>query len=299
MSYEQFLDGLATLYGLPDQEALLSTHREQYKFSITNRERGKALVSFLSNYGAKVSGARVLDIGCAYGGNTIEMALAGAAAVGIDIDEKWLKLAEINAAGECSPTFFLCDASARKARTLLQQHGPFDIVIVNDVFEHIFDTPGLLDNIESLMAQGGKLFFHVPNGLAPRFVLSEGHKKIFGISLLAPDYWSHFVRTPFHIYYRRWEYFQALFERYGFDLELFDRLHDESDEWTRRKLHQEIKAINAKREEQQYDIHQMRFIDNALDAYFFELRQDIKNADWNTLKRKYRTTFWEGVLTKR
>lgn len=299
MSYEQFLDGYAAKVGLPNKEILLADHRERYKFAITNRERGRSLVERLSNHGIKIKGAKVLDVGCAYGGNTIEMMHAGATAVGIDIDEKWLKLAEENARGECSPTLYLCDASTRAARSRLQPHGPFDLVIVNDVFEHIFDTAGLLENISSLMAPGGKLFFAVPNGLAPRFVLSEGHKKVFGISLLAPDYWSHFVKTPFHVYYRRWEYFAALFEKYGFNVELFDAIQDVDDAWTRRKLGQGIREITAEREKQRYEGHQALFIDRALQAYFFELRQDVKSADWTTLKRKYRTTFWEGIITKR
>lgn len=299
MSYEQFLRGLAERVGLPDKETLVAFFSERYKFAISNRERGKGLVSRLREYGIKIDGARVLDVGCAYGGNTIEMALAGATAVGIDIDEQWLKLAKANAEGECSPTFYHCDASTRQARSHLQPHGPFDIVIVNDVFEHVFDTAGLLENVTSLMAKGGKLFFQVPNGLAPRFVLSEGHKKVFGISLLAPDYWSHFVKTPFHIYYRRWEYFQALFNQYAFDVDLFDGIRDENHDWTRRRLGQEIKAITTERGKQQYAGHQARFIDHALEAYFFELRQDMKFANWKTLKRKYRTTFWEGLITKR
>ncbi|MEY9102026.1 class I SAM-dependent methyltransferase [Sinorhizobium fredii] len=300
MSYEHFLEGLAQRAGLPDSKTFLSTtHAEKYKFAITNRERGKGLVSRLSEYGIKIDGAKVLDVGCAYGGNTIEMTLAGATAVGIDIDEKWLKLGELNARGECSPTFYLCDASTKQARRLLQPHGPFDLVIVNDVFEHIFDTAGLLENVSSMVAKGGKLYFQVPNGLAPRFVLSEGHKKIFGISLLAPDYWPHFVKTPFHVYYRRWEYFHALFKEYGFDIELFESIQDMDEGWTRRKLGQEIKAITVEREKQQYTGHQGRFIDRALEAYFFELRQDLKSADWKTLKHKYRTAFWEGVITKR
>ncbi|UYE95887.1 hypothetical protein KNLIENLN_00075 [Sinorhizobium phage NV1.1.1] len=299
MSYDRFLDGLAERVGAPGREALLATYAKRYEFALTNRDRGRALVERLSNHGININGAKVLDVGCAYGGNTIEMALAGATAVGVDIDEKWLKLAEMNAEGECSPTFYLCDASTRKARSLLQPHGPFDLVIVNDVFEHIFDTAGLLENLSSLMAKGGKLFFQVPNGLAPRFVLSEGHKKVFGISLLAPDYWSHFVKTPFHIYYRRWEYFAALFDQYGFNVDLFENINDADQDWTKRKLGQEIKAITVEREKQQYGYHQGLFIDRALDSYFFELRQDIRWADWKTLKRKYRTTFWEGVITKR
>jgi hypothetical protein len=66
-------------------------------------------------------------------------------------------------------------------------HVTFDLVIVNDVFEHIFDTAGLLENLSSLMSKGRKLFFQVPNGLAPRFVISEGHRKGFGVRGYIPN----------------------------------------------------------------------------------------------------------------
>lgn len=300
MTYQHFVHALARQVRQPDAATFLeSPEAKRYAFALSNRERGRALIKRLEDHGITINFSNVLDIGCAYAGNLIEMRLAGASGIGIDIDEKWLALAKQNARDECSINVMLCDASTREARERLKPFGPFDLVIVNDVFEHVYDTAALLENISSLITPNGRVFYQVPNGLATRAVMSEGHKKIFGISLLPPDYWSHFTPTPFHIYYRRWSYFNALFNHFGFRNTDIAPNHDEDLEWTRRKLQQDLREIREAYEEKVpgYNVHQARFMEGAMRKYEYELRSDLNTMGWEDLMKKYRQHFWEGILS--
>lgn len=298
MSYNDFLTAFATAQNIGAVE-LLTEHATRYSFQINSRKRALAAIQTLDDQlGIQWDGLRVLDVGCAYGAFTIELAKRGAKSVGIELSKKWLDLAEINAAGEADVPFILCDASSRKARHQLLDHGPFDVVFVNDVFEHIYDTPNLLSNIVSLMNHDGILYFKVPNGHATRHVLLEGHKKKFGISLLAPDYWSKFVAAPFHIYYRRWEYFKALFKEYGFhSLNILNEKHDESHEQTKKHILADLRKIKQHLKLEHFEsADQFSVVRAACRHYFEEVEEDLDCMPWDELFFKYRVTFWEGII---
>ena len=157
-----------------DLETLVGEHADRYAFKINSRERAVKTLDRLENdAGLDWRGCSVLDVGCAYGAFAIELAKRGAQAVGTDLSNKWLRLAGINAAQEADITFVRCDASSREGLRILEGHGPFDVAIVNDVFEHVYDTDGLLVNLKTLLVPGGKIYFKIPNGLATRNVLRK------------------------------------------------------------------------------------------------------------------------------
>jgi 2-polyprenyl-3-methyl-5-hydroxy-6-metoxy-1,4-benzoquinol methylase len=298
MAYQDFLVALAREQKVPSVESLLAEHADRYAFQINSRQRAANAVGILkSRLGEIRQGAKVLDVGCAYGSFSIELAKLGAKPVGIDISDKWLRLAAANAKDEVDVPFLHCDAANRSAIVTLQPYGPFEIVIANDVFEHIFDTAGLLHNLTSCMTENAIVYFKVPNGMATRSVLSEGHKKVFGISLLAPDYWPLFVGHPFHIYYRRWSYFSALFDAYGLEHATLNTVTDTSRDHTVRAIKRDLSAIRAKfREPDVRTAPTYRILFNACRAYIAEVEADIEALDWEILFRKYRVTFWEGFL---
>lgn len=299
MAHAQFLAAFAEAQGIGSVEELLTTHAERYSFQINSRNRAKSTIAMLTEKLAiDWNGLRVLDIGCAYGAFTIELAKLGAKAVGIELSSKWLKLAAVNAQGETDVPFIHCDASSRLAQKQLAEYGPFDVVLLNDVLEHIYDTPGLLENIRALMADGGVLYFKVPNGKATRHVLREGHKRIFGISLLAPDYWPKFVKAPFQIYYRRWPYFTALFREYGFrDLRVLNETTDGSLDITRKHILRDIHKIKHSLKAENFEgPDQFRTLRVACQQYFEEVEEDLETMPLDELFFKYRVTFWEAVV---
>jgi len=303
MSFQQFLGEFARVQGVGSASALLEDHADRYSFQIKSRERARKFIETLeTSADFQPKGRNVLDVGCAYGSFAIELALRGARVTGIDISQKWLSLAEVNAAGEVDDVTFLnCDASSRKALKELSPHGPFDTVILNDVFEHIYDTAGLLRNITQLMTPDGIIYFKVPNGLATRHVLMEGHKKVFGISLLPPDYWHLYVKAPFHIYYRRWEYFAALFDHFGLtQTHDMNPVTDQGIDITRRHIRNDMKRIRTLLKRENFkDAAQFAHVRRALAYYFEEVEEDLETMSFEELFRKYRVTFWESILKKR
>ena len=302
MAYEDFLSEFARVQGVGTVDALMKDHSERFSFQIKSRERARRMIDAVGGQsGIDFAGKRVLDVGCAYGSFAIELAKLKAEVVGIDISDKWLKLAEINARDEVEAKFLNCDASTYRAREQLGEHGPFDVFIVNDVFEHIYDTVGLMDTIRAVSAPGAQIYFKVPNGQATRHVLLEGHKKVFGISLLAPDYWSDYIAAPFHIYYRRWPYFESIFGQAGFSLShLFNKVTDSDIDTTRRHIINDVNKIRRHLKSENFETaRQYAFLRQACHYYFDEVDDDIKHLDWDPLFRKYRVTFWEGILTRR
>jgi 2-polyprenyl-3-methyl-5-hydroxy-6-metoxy-1,4-benzoquinol methylase len=298
MAYDDFLREFAIAQKVPDVPTLLRDYSEKYSFQIHSRKRALDVAEELrSVLAVDLKGLRVLDVGCAYGSFAVEFAKLGCHVVGIDINDKWLKLAEANARGEADCTFLKIDASSYRARKDLKAYGPFDIVVVNDVFEHIFDTAGLLENLKALMRPGARLYFKVPNGLAVRSVISEGHKKVFGISLLAPDYWQMFVTAPFHIYYRRETYFAALFNHYGFKpIKDLITNTDPSIEQTRKHIAADLAKVRKMTVKDEFSPPQYAALRHAVDYYTEEVNNDLETMEWNALFRKYRATFWVGLL---
>ena len=299
MAYNDFLAAFAKAQAVGSVEDLLSTHAKRYSFQIRSRERAKSMIAmFDEKLGLDWKGLRVLDIGCAYGAFTIELAKRGAKAVGVELSDKWLRLAKINAQDEIDVPFISCDAASRQARRQLVRYGPFDVVLLNDVLEHIYDTAGLLSNVRALMAPGGILYFKVPNGKATRHVLLEGHKSVFGISLLAPDYWPQFVKAPFQIYYRRWEYFTALFNEFEFTgLKVLNVNKDKNIGVTRTHIVNDLQKIRDHLKPENFQNGgQFKTASEACQQYFDEVAEDLEGMGWQELFFKYRVTFWEGII---
>lgn len=299
MTYRDFLEDFATVQGVADAATLLAEHGDRYSFQIRSRERARQLIESLDDkLGIDFCGLRVLDVGCAYGSFSVEFAKLGAQVVGIDISDKWLGLAESNARDEAHVTFLECDASARRALGKLMKHGPYDMVVLNTVLEHVYDTAGLLHNLRLLLADGARIYYRVPNGLAMRNVLLERHKKIYGISLLAPDFWPIFVKAPFRIYYRRWEYFDALFAHFGFKVEkLLNEICDPDLETTQRRIVDDRDRIRGHLARRNFeDPAQYTALRRAADLYFDEIEADLETLGWWDLFYKYRADYWEGIL---
>ena len=299
MAYQDFLREFSVAQGVPDVQSLLTKFADRYAFQIKSRERAHAVIETVNEaIGGNLAEMRVLDVGCAYGSFAVEYSKLGAHVVGIDISDKWLKLAEANAKDEGDCVFFKCDASARRARQMLAPHGPFDLVLINDVFEHIYDTAGLLENLKAVMKPGGRIYYKVPNGMAVRSAISEGHKRVYGVSLLAPDYWQMFVTAPFNIYYRRESYFTSLFDHYGFvKVRDFTPVTDPSLAQTRKHIRTDLRTFKkGLRAEAFKTPAQYKAVREAGRYYIEEVEQDLEEMEWEPLFRKYRATFWVGML---
>jgi 2-polyprenyl-3-methyl-5-hydroxy-6-metoxy-1,4-benzoquinol methylase len=134
---------------------------------------------------------RVLDVGCAYGGFLVAFAERGARVTGIDIDERYVRLAAENLRERgLDGDLVHGDAAAEHPGF----RGRFDLVIANDVLEHVPRPGPFLARLREWLAPGGTAYLEIPNGAWPPYVLRDGHHQHFGIVLLDFDEASAYVR---------------------------------------------------------------------------------------------------------
>lgn len=90
-------------------------------------------------------GDRVIDVGCGVGAVARSVALArpGATVSGVDYDKP--RLAQARAVDN-PPNLTFCEADATKS----VPDGPWDVVILSNVLEHIVDRPGLLRQLQQV-----------------------------------------------------------------------------------------------------------------------------------------------------
>lgn len=218
----------------------------------------------------------------------------GAQVSGIDVSAKFIKYAEANARNSAEVDFHVVDASSVGIRKLFAK-GSFDFVVINDVLEHIYDTASLVANIDWLLNSTGMVYFKVPNAHSPRFALSEGHRKIFGLTLLDPDCWFHLLPKRSSIFYRPLGHFQAIFAHYGMPQTLFVDEERVFVRFTLRKLKAQIKEIFDKARDYDYPDAQVKsYLREGIVRFRDEYLYDTENSSEDFVKFKYGSYFFTG-----
>jgi 2-polyprenyl-3-methyl-5-hydroxy-6-metoxy-1,4-benzoquinol methylase len=117
-------------------------------------EKSKLAMLLGNDFLQSLRGLVVLDFGCGYGLETIEMAKAGARlAIGLEIEEELLAAARRNAEQA---------GVGDRCQFVSQAQGPVDRVISLDCFEHYADPAQVLRTLFELLRPGGSL--HVSFG---------------------------------------------------------------------------------------------------------------------------------------
>ncbi|KNZ32982.1 MAG: 3-demethylubiquinone-9 3-methyltransferase [Methylibium sp. NZG] len=119
---------------------------------------------------ARLSGKRVLDVGCGGGILSDSMARRGANVLGIDLASKPLKVAQLHAleAGTASVEYREVAAEALAAEMPAQ----FDVLTCMEMLEHVPDPSSIVHACAALVKPGGWLFFSTINRNAKAFVFA-------------------------------------------------------------------------------------------------------------------------------
>ena len=192
-------------------------------FTLSSVERGRQAVASMGGV-ASFAGRKVLDVGCAYGGFLVAAREAGASrVVGVDLDSKLIDLARLQLAdhhvsGELAIEDITSDGVA-------DRWGTFDIVLCNDVIEHVVDPLRCARNLASVMRRGSRVFLEIPNGSAVDFMRRDGHYGLFGLTLLGRSEAERWWRLHFHdVYgvehYAPLSYYLGIFSTAGISLRL-------------------------------------------------------------------------------
>lgn len=300
MAFGDFLRQFAVQQKIDSVEELLQQHSDRFHSQLRTRERAKTQYNALvSAFGDTLPSMRVLHIGCTYGGLAIELALKGAHVVGVDVNDRWIDLAKVHAKGEADCVFVRADLSSPSGFKAVAEHGPFDLFLLQDGVDLIFDLSIVLENIKKLSAPNAKVYYKISNGLCAQTVLQEPHKKLFGLSLLPPEAWSLFVPASSGVYYWREAHYKMLFQGAGFSvISELTRVNDDSHEATRKYLRIDMSAMKRQLKAENFPAPgQYRALRDRVRPYLDELTADMTELEWEPLWLKYRAQHWRGVMS--
>lgn len=303
--YKDFIAALNERYQCSDKSELDGISLQHYTFASTSNGRALNTIGVFEAYGFSMSGLRVLDVGCAYGGFSIEAARKGALCYGIDIAPYLLELAQLNNKDEVyeegSCKFMLTDATSPDFLQKLP-HDFFDLIIVNDVFEHVYDTVKLLSNLEKVANDKCTIYFRIPNGNNLRYVAREPHTGQCGLTLFHPLLWHNLITNDQNIYYRQYAYYLAMFHYFGFsEINLTDYPgHVEMSEAKEKLLSEyEITKRAIKEDSKGLPDSYTKKLQIAMEEFDCQLQYDFAHLDGPSLIWKYDTRFWSGFAQRK
>ena len=226
-------------------ESIVGVNAATWK-SYVRREiqRGREFVRIVRER-IPVVGRRVLDVGCGYAGTVITFAEAGAKVVGIDADETRVRmgrkrLADLGIEADCRRDDICAEGIERRL-------GTFDVIVAQDVLEHVLVLEQAICGLSSLLRPGGVLLLQIGNKYAPDQLLADHHYGRAGITLLARSQAMEYFRLATGLdddaygigFLRTERYYRKAFARFGIVLEHagnFDRAPDAS--WYSRSMEQ-------------------------------------------------------------
>lgn len=158
---------IVSTYPLPDEAAieahyaakfrkgnyqLLEEHFESYRR--VYRDTVRRLQQYLEASGQTLQRRTVLDVGCFTGGFLMELTDAGADACGLELQPEAVELANRRLPGRIFQADVHGDAFPE---------GPYDVVSILGVVEHVVDPIGLLRRCFSVLTPGGVLLLQTPD----------------------------------------------------------------------------------------------------------------------------------------
>lgn len=130
-----------------------------------------------------LTGLRVLDVGCSTGFIADELRRCGGQVVGLDIDVPGLTAARARFGGQTA--WLSADGGA-----LPLADESVDVVVFNQIYEHVVDPEGVMAEIRRVLAPDGVVYL----GLGNRLTVMEPHVRLPLVSWLPPPLADRYVR---------------------------------------------------------------------------------------------------------
>jgi len=148
-------------------------------------ERGEAKLAELEAAG--VSGRALLEVGCGTGGLLVAACRRYPQVIGVDIAFRWLAVARrrLAEAGAEAPLVCAC------AEALPFPEGSFDLIVAEDVLDHVAGQGEMLRECHRVARRDGMLYLTTPN----RFSLArEPHVHVWGVGFWPRRWMDRYVR---------------------------------------------------------------------------------------------------------
>ncbi|HUL43448.1 MAG TPA: class I SAM-dependent methyltransferase [Bacteroidota bacterium] len=126
----------------------------QYEYDVM----AQYLLPLMREWGVKIEGATVLDVGCGDGGGISAMYDAGMHCKGFDITQPYIDLAHAMSEGRKMEMF----VGSIYANPIPLEGERFDVVILHDVFEHLERKTYVLETLKKYLLPSGQLVITFP-----------------------------------------------------------------------------------------------------------------------------------------
>jgi len=125
-------------------------------------------LQFIQKY-ADIAGKRIVDVGCGGGILTEGLARAGADALGIDLSEDLIDIAELHSLESGVPAKYQKISAEQLAA---EQPESFDHVTCMEMLEHVPDPGAIIKACSQLVKPGGMVFFSTLNRVPKAWLLA-------------------------------------------------------------------------------------------------------------------------------
>ena len=169
------------------------------------RDSAERTLDAVATEGA-LAGKQLLDVGCAAGWFLEAARDRGMNATGIEPDDAMAT--EARAKGLEVHTGYFPDQGLAPGR--------FDVVSLNDVFEHLPDPVGILESASAILAPGGVLVLALPTSDGTFYAVATLARRL-GIGAFLDRLWQKGYESP-HLFYYNDRNLRSLVERTGFAL---------------------------------------------------------------------------------
>ena len=194
--------------------------------SYANREiqRGRAIARQVRKH-IPLHGRRMLDVGCGYGGTLVCFAEQGCDVVGIEIDAERARVGRKRLADLGIKADYrvddICSAGIK------ERVGTFDIIVVQDVLEHVMEIGKTISALSALLRKDGVIYVVVGNKYSPDQLMADHHYAQAGMTILARpqaiEYFKIATGSPAEHYgvgyWRTEAYYRRMFLRSGVQLD--------------------------------------------------------------------------------
>lgn len=144
--------------------------------------RGFLIIDTLRKYAPDfhVEGASVLDVGCGDAGALIAFAEKGAKCAGIECFDTSLERGKLRAADHGVQV----DLKKGVAESIPFPDASFDLVMLDNVLEHVTDRPGTLREVRRVLKPGGLLYMVTPKPFSLYSLWNDPHYDLAGLVLM-------------------------------------------------------------------------------------------------------------------
>jgi len=167
------------------EESLPPPNHKMYNvwkhYALDAIKRGFVVKKILSRF-IDFSLGKILDVGCGEGGITIAFAKCTETDVcSVDIDRKRVYRSKVRAHEEgcVHVNFVIADGLWLPFRD-----GVFNVVICNDLIEHVPKPNLLIKETYRVLEVGGIIYLSTPNKVSPLQIIRDGHYGLFALTLM-------------------------------------------------------------------------------------------------------------------